>query len=167
MRFGNLGRVGALVMTACTALVAAPVTAGEADVVDVEIACRPAPGNRPQSICQLTVAVQHADAGWDHFANRFEVVGPKGGVLGTRVLRHPHVEEQPFRRSLARVRIPHSVGSVTIRAHDLVHELGGAEQIVKVPHAGVKSTAAKEGAAKEGEATREGADKNKAAASDR
>ena len=81
----------------------------------------------------LSVTVRHADTGWDHYADAWEVVGPDGTVLGKRVLYHPHVNEQPFTRSLDVVRIPENVSSVTIRAHDSVHGLGGNEKTVKVP----------------------------------
>lgn len=73
------------------------------------------------------VTVKHGDTGWDHYANRWDVVGPDGTVLGTRVLHHPHVDEQPFTRSLSGVKIPDGVKTVTVRAHDSVHKLGGAE----------------------------------------
>jgi hypothetical protein len=111
------------------------VWAGDADVLDVEVTCKPAPGQRPASICHFSVTVRHADSGWDHYANRFEVLDEAGAVLATRILRHPHLEEQPFRRGLGRVRIPWDVGRVKIRANDLVHELGGKEMTVAVPHA--------------------------------
>ena len=73
------------------------------------------------------VTVRHGDTGWNHYANRWDVVAPDGTVLGTRVLLHPHVDEQPFTRSLSGVEIPDGVTSVTIRGHDSVHKLGGAE----------------------------------------
>lgn len=114
----------------------APIAgAGKADVLDVKVRCSPAPGGRPASICQFTVTVRHADAGWDHYANRFEIVGPEETVLATRILRHPHVDEQPFTRSQARVRIMHTTESVVVRAGDLVHGLGGATVTTPVPHA--------------------------------
>lgn len=75
----------------------------------------------------FNVTVRHGDEGWEHYANRWDVVGPDGTVLGTRVLLHPHVDEQPFTRSLRGVEIPSGVKSVVIRAHDSVHKLGGAE----------------------------------------
>lgn len=109
--------------------------AGQADVLDARVACRPAPGHRPASICQFTVTMKHADTGWDHYANRFEIVGPEGRVLATRILRHPHVEEQPFTRSQSRIRIGHEIESVEIRAGDLVHGLGGRTVRVAIPHA--------------------------------
>jgi hypothetical protein len=126
-----------------------PALAGEADVVDARVECRPAPGGRDASICKFAVSVRHADEGWDHYANRYEILAPDGQVLATRVLRHPHVEEQPFTRGISRVRIPHAVDEVTIRAGDLVHGLGGAELQLKVPHSDA-SPAPREPAAGEG-----------------
>ena len=99
-----------------------------------EVHCRPAPGGRPASVCHFSVTVKHADTGWDHYADRFEIVSPDGEVLATRILRHPHVEEQPFTRGLGRVRIQHDVFEVEVRAGDLVHGLGGAAVMVEVPH---------------------------------
>ena len=115
-------------------LAAGDARAGTADVLAAKVQCRPAPGGRPASVCQFTVTVKHDDSGWDHYANRFEIVSPEGDVLATRILRHPHVDEQPFTRSLARVRILHTVSDVQVRAGDLVHGLGGAAVTVSVPH---------------------------------
>ncbi len=42
-------------------------------------------------------------------------------MLGTRILHHPHVEEQPFTRSLGGVSVPVGVTSVWIEARDSVH----------------------------------------------
>ena len=75
--------------------------------------------------------MRHADTGWSHYADRFEVLTPDGTVLATRVLRHPHVQEQPVTRSLAGVRIPDDITRVKVRARDSQHGLGGAE--VEVP----------------------------------
>ena len=47
-----------------------------------------------------------ADSGWDHYANRWEVLEPEGQVIATRTLLHPHVDEQPFTRSLSGIHIP-------------------------------------------------------------
>ncbi len=100
--------------------------AGEADVTLVKIETA---GGR----YRFDVSVRHDDEGWDHYANRWEVVGPDGEVLATRVLRHPHVDEQPFTRRLAGVEIPAGVRHVTVRAHDLVHGFGGKKLRVEVP----------------------------------
>lgn len=108
-------------------LASAPAAAGEADVVAVE-ATRQADGR-----WRFDVTVQHADTGWDHCADRWEVLAPDGTVLGTRELLHPHVTEQPFTRGLADVAVPEGMQQVTVRAHDSVHGFGGAEMTVDLP----------------------------------
>lgn len=100
--------------------------AGEADVVGVE-AVQTAPGT-----WRFDVTVRHADTGWDHYADRFDIVAPDGTVLGERILAHPHVDEQPFTRSLGGVAVPDGITSVTVRAHDNVHGLGGAEMTIEL-----------------------------------
>ena len=47
-----------------------------------------------------------------------------GRCSGERVLLHPHVDEQPFTRSLSGVAIPSDVEQVTVRAHDNVDGWG-------------------------------------------
>jgi hypothetical protein len=106
---------------------APPGFAGPADVVGVKVEKSAA------GVYSFAVTVTHSDKGWKHYADAWEVVGPKGEVLGTRVLAHPHVNEQPFTRSLAGVGIPDGVATVRLRAHDKVHGFGGAEIEVKVP----------------------------------
>ena len=103
------------------------VWAGEADVVEVDIK------KTGDGAYFFKVTVKHADEGWDHYANKWDVVAPDGSVLGTRTLYHPHVDEQPFTRSLSDVKIPESITEVTVRAHDLVHEYGGETVKVAVP----------------------------------
>ncbi|GAB4241286.1 MAG: hypothetical protein Kow0032_29280 [Methyloligellaceae bacterium] len=105
-----------------------PSRAGEADVVDVKVT-KSAPG-----IFRFDVSVRHGDTGWEHYANRWEIVGPDGAVLGRRELAHPHENEQPFTRSLGGVMIPEQVSEVIVRAHDSVHGLGGRQMKVEVPH---------------------------------
>ena len=81
----------------------------------------------------FSVTVRHADEGWDHYADRWEILGPDGKVLATRVLQHPHVEEQPVTRTLENVDLPKGVGRVTVRTHDSRHGLGGKEVTVDLP----------------------------------
>jgi hypothetical protein len=78
------------------------------------------------------VTVRSADTGWDQYADAWEVAGPDGTVYGTRVLTHPHVEEQPFTRSLSGVEIPAEVRSVTVRARDSVAGFCGEAITVEV-----------------------------------
>ncbi len=100
--------------------------AGQADVVK-GTARQTAPG-----IWRISATLRHSDEGWDHYADRWEVVGPNGNVLGVRPLAHPHVDEQPFTRSLTGVAIPEEVTAVTIRAHDSVHGLGGETFLLRL-----------------------------------
>ena len=103
----------------------APLQAGEADVVNVAVECYPE--------CAFHVTLKHADTGWDHYTNRWDVLTPDGKVLASRVLYHPHVHEQPFTRSLDGVVIPAGVKEVVIRANDSVHGQGGKEMRVALP----------------------------------
>ncbi|MEN8169809.1 MAG: hypothetical protein ABFS08_06265 [Pseudomonadota bacterium] len=73
---------------------------------------------------RIDVTLRHADRGWEHYANKWEVLNLDGEVLGTRVLYHPHVDEQPFTRSLTNVAIPDGTKEVLIRAYDLKHGKG-------------------------------------------
>lgn len=50
-------------------------------------------------IGRFDVTLSHDDTGWDHYADGWRVELADGTVLGTRVLAHPHVNEQPFTRS--------------------------------------------------------------------
>ena len=101
--------------------------AGEADVVKVAVT-ESMPGT-----FRFDVSVRHGDEGWDHYANAWQVVGPDGSVLGTRVLLHPHDTEQPFTRSLGGVKIADGIKTVVIRARDSVHDFGGKEMSVDLP----------------------------------
>jgi hypothetical protein len=48
----------------------------------------------------------------------------------TRLLLHPHENEQPFTRSQSQIAIPDGVDQVRVRAHDLVDGYGGREVVV-------------------------------------
>ncbi|MDI3336728.1 hypothetical protein QKW60_09940 [Defluviimonas aestuarii] len=63
----------------------------------------------------VSVTLAHPDTGWDHYASGWEVLAPDGVKLGYRELTHPHVEEQPFTRSLSGVTIPDGLDHVLIR----------------------------------------------------
>jgi len=100
--------------------------AGVADVLTATAVCH------QESTCDFTVTVRHEDSGWDHYANQWEILSLDGQVLGVRVLHHPHVNEQPFSRSLLGVSIPASIKKVKIRARDLVHGYGGEEVMIEM-----------------------------------
>lgn len=117
-----LGTFSALLM-----LSSSLTLAGQADVLKAEIS------QASDGSYRISATLRHADTGWDHYANRWEVLGPEDKIIATRVLYHPHVNEQPFTRSHSSVKIPHNLTWVKIRAHDLEHGYGGREVTLSVP----------------------------------
>lgn len=115
-------RIGLLLMLS---LMSFSVLSGSADVLSVKAQC-------DEVDCSFSVRVRHADTGWTHFANAWEILSTNGELLATRVLAHPHVDEQPFTRSLPKVPIPEGVSEVIVRARDSVHGYGGREVLVKL-----------------------------------
>lgn len=105
-------------------IVASPAWAGESDVTKVQMRAERA------GTYNFAVTLRHADAGWDHYANRWEVLSMDGKVLATRTLLHPDVNEQPFTCSLGSVAVPVGATGVRIRSHDSVPEYGGADLVV-------------------------------------
>lgn len=81
----------------------------------------------------FSVTLKHGDTGWDHYADLWQVYTPDGKLLGERVLLHPHVEEQPFTRSLSGVSVPDGLDEVIIRARDSVHGVSPQEFKLKLP----------------------------------
>lgn len=74
---------------------AAPVLADPPDIVGIEV-----------SGARVSVTLAHPDTGWDHYADGWRIEAEDGTVIGTRELLHPHVEEQPFTRSLTVNNLP-------------------------------------------------------------
>lgn len=78
---------------------------------------------------RVDATVRHADEGWEHYADAWRLVprDPDGtgdaAAVGVRELAHPHVDEQPFTRSLAGVA---AVGGVWLEARDSRHGWGGS-----------------------------------------
>ncbi len=117
----------ALLLTGLSAVpIGAGALAGEADVLRAEAT---AEGG---GWWQFRVTVAHGDTGWDHYADKWDVLAPDGSMLGTRVLLHPHETEQPFTRSLGGLKIPEGVNEVRLRAHDSRHGYGGQEVTVEL-----------------------------------
>ena len=106
-------------------LTAAPLLAGEADVVNAKAL-------KTGDTWRFDVTVRHADSGWDHYADGWRIFTPDGREIGYRELLHPHENEQPFTRSLGGVKVPDGVTSVIIRAHDSQHGYGGKEFVLKL-----------------------------------
>ncbi len=135
----RIGRSAVLAVLAAVPVVAAllgvlwagDAAAGKASVVKVAVsqgATRSANGTY-----SFSVTVAHADTGWKHYADKFEILTPDGKVLGTRVLYHPHVDEQPFTSGLGNVSIPAGITSVIVRAWDNVHKAGEETFTIKLP----------------------------------
>ena len=83
------------------------------------------------------VTVEHPDTGWDDYADGWDVLTPDDTIIKpdpdspfTRLLLHPHENEQPFTRSQTGIVIPPDVTQVRVRAHDLVDGYGGREVLV-------------------------------------
>jgi hypothetical protein len=122
------------VLMALVLAAAGPTFAGGADIVEVS-ASRSVDG-----AWRFNVTVAHSDEGWDHYADQWQVLSPDGTVLGTRELAHPHVDEQPFTRSLSGVIIPDGLDAIVVRARDNVHGFEGAPVTVPLDRqAGVAS----------------------------
>lgn len=103
-------------------LIAAPVIA-QADPPVIEGATARQSG----ADWTISVTLSHVDTGWDHYADGWRVLDKNGTVLGLRVLAHPHVNEQPFTRSLSNVKIPDKTTSVLIEARDNLTGWGKAQ----------------------------------------
>ena len=93
-----------------------------ADVVAVEVT-----GDGPY---RFAVTVSSPDTGWDKYADEWRIESESGEVLGVRELTHPHVDEQPFTRSLGGVEM--SEGSVIVAARDSVEGYCGETMVVTV-----------------------------------
>ena len=106
-------------------LAASASFADEVRIVDVKVEC---PGS-----CTFAVTLEHNDEGWHHYANQWDVMSLDGELLGSRVLYHPHENEQPFTRSLSGVIIPAGVSQVKVRAMDSVHGYSKQEVLVDIP----------------------------------
>ena len=101
------------------------VTAGEVTIVEVRVEC--------PSTCTFAVTLEHADEGWNHYADQWDVVTLEGRLLKSRVLYHPHENEQPFTRSLSGVLVPEGMKQVRIRARDSRHGYSAREVVVDLP----------------------------------
>jgi hypothetical protein len=83
------------------------------------------------------VTVRHPDTSWQDYADGWDVLTPDGTLIKpdpsspfTRLLLHPHQDEQPFTRSQSGIVISPGVTQVRVRAHDLVDGFGGHEVVV-------------------------------------
>jgi hypothetical protein len=110
-----LSRLSRRISAILPALVTAAAFAGEASIEFARFE------HQADGAWRVSVTLRHADSGWDHYADAWRVVAGDGSILGTRTLYHPHVNEQPFTRSLGGVKPPADAARVYIEAHDSVH----------------------------------------------
>ncbi|MCI0504471.1 MAG: hypothetical protein L0Z73_00030 [Gammaproteobacteria bacterium] len=104
----------ALLITVYTLCCLSVVSAGEVEIVKVK-------AEKQRADWVFHVTLKHGDTSWDHYADAWRVVTGDGKELATRTLHHPHIDEQPFTRSLAGVNIPADTSVVYVEAHDKVH----------------------------------------------
>jgi len=95
-------------------LISFSVSAGDVEIKKVVM-------EKSGDVWIFQVTLQHGDSGWKHYANAWRVLDENGKVIKTRVLGHPHVDEQPFTRGLSGVVIPEGSKTVTVEARDKVH----------------------------------------------
>jgi hypothetical protein len=82
---------------------------------------------------RFDVTISHPDTGWSHYADAWRVLDMEGNQLGLRELAHPHVNEQPFTRSLSGVRIPQGITQVQIQARDKPGGWNPETKVVRLP----------------------------------
>ena len=68
----------------------------------------------------VSVTLRHEDTGWDDYADGWRIETADGTILGHRVLVHPHVDEQPFTRSLHTLMLPEDQTKFFVRPRDLI-----------------------------------------------
>ncbi|WP_050773045.1 hypothetical protein [Roseobacter sp. SK209-2-6] len=108
------------VLISTSALCLSLASAALADPARIEAATAQKQGDA----WRFDVTLSHPDTGWDHYADGWRVLDMSGKELGLRVLAHPHVNEQPFTRSLTVRGLPEGIGQVQIEARCLVDGWG-------------------------------------------
>ncbi len=96
---------------------ATPAVAHDAEIVG-------ATATRSDTGWHISVTISHDETGWDDYADGWRIENAAGDTLGTRVLHHPHVNEQPFTRSLHGVSLPKAAETIWIRARTSVDGWG-------------------------------------------
>lgn len=92
-------------------LLTASVFASEVEIVKVVL-------TKYTGTWRADVTLNHADTGWKHYADAWRLVDEKGNEIAKRTLYHPHVNEQPFTRSLHDFQIPKNKKIIYVEAHD-------------------------------------------------
>lgn len=95
-------------------LLTTSVFANDVEIVNVVL-------TKQTATWRVDVTLKHADTGWGHYADAWRLVDGKGNEIGKRTLYHPHVNEQPFTRSLSNLHIGNDKKIIFVEAHDKKH----------------------------------------------
>ncbi|MGB1238106.1 MAG: hypothetical protein ACPG4U_07835 [Pseudomonadales bacterium] len=113
------------VVTLLALLYSGVLAAQPSEILNVDV-------HRTADQYRFDVRLAHPDTGWDHYANLWQVQDEAGNVLAERVLAHPHVNEQPFTRSV-RAQLPTGLTRVYIVAGCTQDGLHPARTAVDLP----------------------------------
>lgn len=127
-----MGKIASAVMGALalgmTTMIAASAMADPIEILSVQ-ASKASDGS-----WRFSVKLNHADTGWDHYANRWKVLSSDGLIVfAERILAHPHVNEMPFTRAQSGIRLPQDTDQVLIRAFDNGNEEAQGELLWDMP----------------------------------
>lgn len=106
----RMRQIAFILAAALAAPLACPALAHEPDILGAVAA-------KSGMSWRVDVTLEHPDTGWDHYADGWEVLDTNGNRIGYRLLHHPHVNEQPFTRSLTDLDLPGGTRTILIRAH--------------------------------------------------
>ncbi|NQZ33366.1 MAG: hypothetical protein HRU06_19020 [Oceanospirillaceae bacterium] len=115
-----------LVVLLCSLAVSHVAMASEVYIKDVKIA------KNAKGLYSFNVTLLHADKSWDHYANVWQIETLSGTLLGKRVLLHPHINEQPFTRSINNIKIPKGVTTVVIRAGCTLDGINSKKYLIRL-----------------------------------
>lgn len=88
---------------------------------------------------QFEVNIAHVDDSWEHFVDRWEVVGKGGKILATDRLYYPRIGENIVWRFLKGIKVDPGTEWVVYRLHDLKDGYG-REKLVRMPTKGKTDT---------------------------
>lgn len=81
---------------------------------------------------QFEVNIVHKDDSWEHFVDRWEVVGKGGAVIATDYMYYPRIDENIVWRVLRGVKVESGTEYVIYRLHDRKDGYG-REKLVRMP----------------------------------
>lgn len=88
---------------------------------------------------QFEVNIAHEDDSWEHFVDRWEIVGKGGAVLATDYMYYPRIDENIVWRALRGVKVDPGTEYVIFRLHD-IRDGYGREMLVRMPRGSDRDT---------------------------